>query len=107
MAHSWNKDRATERIHTRLEEVSEVEIKEYVRDTDLGNLPRATAYRVEGVHVYVDILNLREILDTTADEGVTCHRRALRFLNLHYRAVRRILQAADVIEVDFHNQRLH
>lgn len=107
MAHTWNEERAKKRIKARLEEVEDVEIKDYVRDTDLGNLPRATAYRVEGVHLYVDILNLSEILETTADEGVTCHRRALRFLNLHYRAVRRILQSAEVIEVDFHNQRLH
>jgi class 3 adenylate cyclase len=107
MAHTWNEERARKRINTRMEEVEEVDIKDYVRDTDLGNLPRSTAYRVEGTHVYVDILNLEEILGTTTDEGVTCHRRTLRFLNLHYRAVRRILQATDVIEVDFHNQRLH
>src|SRR5216683_1538878 len=107
MAHSWNEERATARIDARLAEVEEVEIKEYVRDTDLTNLPRATTYRVDGVHLYVDILNLDDMLATTADEGVTCHRRTLRFLNLHFRAVHRILQAVDVIEVDFHNQRLH
>lgn len=107
MAHTWNEERARKRIEIRINEVEEVEIREYVRDKDLGNLPRTVAYRVDGVHVYVDILNLEEILGTTTDEGVTCHRRALRFLNLHYRAVRRILQSADVIEVDFHNQRLH
>src|SRR5690606_23979774 len=107
MAHTWNDERARKRIETRLEEVKNVEIKDYVRDTDLGNLPRSTAYRVDGVHVYVDVPNLGEILETTLEEGVTCHRRALRFLNLHYRAVRRVMQAAEVIEVDFHNQRLH
>lgn len=107
MAHNWDEERATKRIQNRISEVEEVEIKEYVRDTDLDNLPRGTAYRVKGAHVYVDLLNLKEILGTTDVEGVTCHRRALRFLNLHYRAVRRILQANDVLEVDFHNQRLH
>ena len=40
-------------------------------------------------------------------EGETCHKRTLRFLNLHYRAVYRILQRVDAIFVDFHNQRLH
>lgn len=107
MANTWTKDRATKRIDTRLTEVKPVQIKEYVRDTDLTSLPSGTAYRVNGVHLYVEILNLNEMLSTTDEEGVTCHRRTLRFLNLHYRAVRRILEDVDAIEVDFHNQRLH
>jgi class 3 adenylate cyclase len=47
------------------------------------------------------------MLRVTDVEGETCHRRTLRFLNLHYRAVYRILQRVDAIFVDFHNQRLH
>lgn len=107
MAYAWKKDRALGRIRARLAEVETVEIKNYVRDTNLNALPRNKAYRVDGVHLYVDILNLEDMLATTDVEGVTCHRRTLRFLNLHYRAVHRILAAVDAIEVDFHNQRLH
>jgi class 3 adenylate cyclase len=106
-AHAWKKDRALSRVKTRLAEVKTVEIKPYVRDTDLNSLPRNKAYRVDGVHIYIDILNLQEMLGTTDAEGVTCHKRTLRFLNLHYRAAHRILGAVDAIEVDFHNQRLH
>jgi hypothetical protein len=106
-AHTWKKDKAVTRIAARLAEVKSVEIKDYVRDTNLAALPRNKAYRVDGVHVYVDILNLQDILGATDAEGVTCHRRALRFLNLHFRAVHRVLGAVDAIEVDFHNQRLH
>src|ERR1700677_3426042 len=40
-------------------------------------------------------------------DGEVFNRRTLRFLNLHYRAVQRILQRVDAIFVDFHNQRLH
>lgn len=104
---SWKKDRAKERIAMRLSEVETVEIKDYVRDTNLNSLPKNTAYRVDAVHIYADIINLDELLNTTQVEGETCHKRALRFLNLHYRAVHRILEAVDAIEVDFHNQRLH
>ena len=106
---TWNKDRASKRIDDRLAEVpkKDIEIKEYVRDTDLTNLARNVAYRVNGVHVYADILNLSDILHVTDVEGETCHRRTLRFLNLHYRAVHRILARIDAIFVDFHNQRLH
>jgi class 3 adenylate cyclase len=106
---SWNKDRASKRIDSRIGELpmKDIEIKEFVRDTDLTNLPRNVAYRIDGVHLYADILNLADMLHVTDVEGETCHRRTLRFLNLHYRAVHRILQRVDVIFVDFHNQRLH
>src|ERR1700719_238950 len=106
---TWNKDRAAKRIDSRISEVSldDIEIREYVRDTDLGNLPSNVAYRIDGVHLYADILNLVDMLHVTDVEGETCHRRTLRFLNLHYRAVHRILQREDALFVDFHNQRLH
>jgi class 3 adenylate cyclase len=59
------------------------------------------------VHLYADILNVIDMLNVTEVEGEICHRRTLRFLNLHYRAVHRILQRVDAMFVDFHNQRLH
>jgi class 3 adenylate cyclase len=106
---TWNKDRASERIDERLAEVplDKIEIKDYVRETNLADLARNVAYRVDGVHVYADILNLADMLRVTEVEGESCHRRTLRFLNLHYRAVYRILGRVDAIRVDFHNQRLH
>jgi class 3 adenylate cyclase len=106
---TWNEDRAVKRIDTRLSEVkfSDIEIRDYVRDTNLSDLKTTVAYRVHGVHLYADILNLADMLNVTDVEGETCHRRTLRFLNLHYRAVHRFLQRLDVLLVDFHNQRLH
>ena len=81
---TWNKDRATNRIDAEIGELplKDIEIKEYVRDTDLNNLPRNVAYRLDAVHLYADILNLSDMLYVTEVEGETCHRRALRFLNL-------------------------
>jgi class 3 adenylate cyclase len=106
---SWNKDRATKRIDAKIDDlpIKDIEIKDYVRDTNLSDLPSTTAYRVDGVHLYADILNLKDMLAITAVEGETCHKRTLRFLNLHYRAVYRIIGRVDAILVDFHNQRLH
>lgn len=108
-SHSWSKDRAQKRIDQKIDDfaIKEIEIKDYVRDTDLSGIPNKVAYRVHGAHLYADILNLKDILSTTAAEGEMCHKRTLRFLNLHYRAVHRILQRVDAIRVDFHNQRLH
>jgi len=106
---TWDKDRASKRIDTRIAElpIGDIEIKEFVRETDLASLPRNVAYRLHGAHLYADILNLADMLHVSDVEGETCHRRTLRFLNLHYRAVHRILQRVDAIFVDFHNQRLH
>lgn len=103
----WDQQAAKNRILARMADVDSVIVKDYVRDTDLNSLPRNRAYRVDGVHVYIDILNLEEMLGVTGEEGVTCHRRTLRFLNLHYRAVARIIREIGAILVDFHNQRLH
>lgn len=104
---SWNEKAAESRISARLKEVEQVTIKEYVRDTVLTSIPTNVAYRVDGVHLYVDIINIRELLETTKYDGETAQKRAFRFLNNHYRAVRNILQDVDAIQVDFHNQRLH
>jgi len=107
MGHNWKEDRAKERIKKRYEEVREVEILDYKRDTSLQNIPAKRAYRIHAAHLYIDIVNLDEILDSTKDEGEWCHKRTLRFLNQHYRAVHRVLQQSDALRVDFHNQRLH
>jgi len=106
---TWNKDRASKRIQQKIDEVAlkDFQIKTYVRDTDLSGLAKNVAYRVDGVHVYADILNLKDMLNVTQVEGETCHRRVLRFLNLHYRAAERILNNEDALLIDFHNQRLH
>jgi class 3 adenylate cyclase len=105
----WNKDRAAKRINAKIDALplKDIEITDYVRDTDLSNLSNTVAYRVDGVHLYADILNLKDMLRVTDVEDETCHKRTLRFLNLHYRAVHRIIGRVDSMLVDFHNQRLH
>ena len=107
MTNAWKYDRAKEKIDKRIDDVRTVTIVDWTRDTSLESIPTNKAYRMDAVHLYVEIPNLRGILHTTASEGPTCHKRTLRFLNLHYRAVERILAEAGAIRVDFHNQRLH
>jgi class 3 adenylate cyclase len=106
---SWSRDRATKRLNSKIEALSldSIEIRDYVRDTDLSNLASNVAYLMDGVHLYADILNLRDMLNVTDVEGETCHKRTLRFLNLHYRAAHRIIGRTGAVLVDFHNQRLH
>ncbi len=107
MGNSWKHDRAKTAIDARIKDVEHVTVVDYTRTTSLQSIPTNKAYRLNAVHLYVDIVNFEEILWSTDVEGETCHKRALRFLNLHYRAVHRILADADAIRVDFHNQRLH
>ena len=105
--HTWNYDRAKKRIENAIDKVREVIVTDYSRETSLENIPTNRAYRMDAVHMYADIKNLDEILNSSDIEGERCHQRALRFLNQHYRAVHRILNRCDAIRVDFHNQRLH
>lgn len=105
--HTWNYDRAKKRIDAQIDAVKDVEILEYTKERSLKDLSKKTAVRMDAVHVYADILNLDDILETTDTEGVRSHQRALRFLNQHYRAVHRILHRCEALRVDFHNQRLH
>src|SRR5277367_4257182 len=99
---TWNKDRAEKRIDAAIARLAarDITVKEYVRSADLSDLPNDIAFRVDGVHLYADILNLGDILGVTDLEGETCHRRTLRFLNLHYRAADRVLSRVDAIRVD-------
>lgn len=107
MAHTWSEKDASSRIQKLLNEVQEVEVLEYTRDMSLENIPKNRAYRNDSVHLYIDITNIDEILENTNFEGTLSHKRTLRFLNQHYRAVHRILDACDTLKIDFHNQRLH
>lgn len=107
MAHVWNHKRASTHIDAKVKDVSTVTVKAYKRDLLLENIPVSTAYKVQGAHIYADIVNLEDMLHVTEAEGELCHKRTLRFLNQHFRAVARVLSKCDARRVDFANQRLH
>ena len=108
MYYTWNSDRAEEHINKLCKDVDSVEIVTYKRSLDLGKIPVDKAYEMNAVHLYVDILNLNQILvDSEGSETERSHKRALRFFDSHFRAIRFILERTDAVFVDFHNQRLH
>jgi hypothetical protein len=107
MAHTWKHDRAADHIQKKIDQVKSVTIVDYKRETSLESIPSNKAYKVDGVHTYIDIVNLDDMLAITETEGEMCHKRTLRFLNQHYRAVNRILARCETRRIDFHNQRLH
>lgn len=106
MAGNWNSKRAGDRIDQALKDVEKVEVKTLVSKSDVLNLPTNVAYKVDAAHIYIDLLNIYDMLGKDS-ETEQKHRRALWFLNLHQRAVQVILEDADAVKVDFHNQRLH
>jgi hypothetical protein len=107
MSHTWNIDRAGDHIDKKIADVKTVEIFDYKRELSLENIRTNRAYRVDGVHVYLDILNVEDMLHETKEETVRLHQRLLRFENLQYRAFDRILNSTGIRRVDFQNQRLH
>jgi hypothetical protein len=98
-----SKDHAAKRIESKISQLSlkDIEIRDYVRDTDLTNLPGHAAYRADRAHPYADILNLIDMLHGTAVEGETCHRRIRRFLSFRYQGVYRVLRRVDALSADF------
>lgn len=107
MSKVWKNKTATDHIEKKLKEVKSVTIVDYTREMSLESIPANKAYRMDGVHLYAEILNMEDILASTAVEGETTHKRTLRFLNQHYRAAHRVLSRCNVMRVDFQNQRLH
>ncbi|ENV51134.1 MULTISPECIES: adenylate/guanylate cyclase domain-containing protein [Acinetobacter] len=107
MTKVWNHENALNSIENRLKDVNNISITEYAKRRDLSKIKTAEACVLDGVHLYIDILNMDGLLGTTISEGETCHKRVLQFLSLHYRAIDKILESCGAIRVDYHNQRLH
>ena len=80
MHYKWNKTRAEDHIDILCEKVDDVTIKKYTRDMKLSSIPVNTAYSMNAVHLYVDILNMEGILTTEkGTESENTHKRAVRF----------------------------
>lgn len=105
----WSFERAKNKIEQQLDKVSDAEVVDYTREIgSLSTIPLRKGYRVDGVHIYIDVLNIDDMLDNISNETEMCHQRVLKFLHLHYRLVDRVIECLEgVRRVDFHNQRLH
>lgn len=104
---TWNRQESIRRIRAAAEACKDVTVTDLTRESDFANLSINEAFRVDGVHVYVDIPNARELLDSTDVEGERSHKRFLRFLNIYQRVSDVVFQETDAVLVDFQNQRLH
>ena len=75
--------------------------------TPLFDLRRNEAVIVDGVHLYVNLLDFDASLTESQRETESSHARALRFLHFHYSACERAVEDAGAQRVDFHGARLH
>lgn len=77
MKYSWNPEEAETRINNSCEQVKEVNIIQYTKEKSLQNIKVNEAYEMDAVHMYVDILNLEDMLvNPFGNETETSHLRA-------------------------------
>lgn len=65
MANTWKHDRAKTAIDARIKDLENVTVVDYTRTTLLQSIPTNKAYRLDGVHLYIDIVNFEEMLWST------------------------------------------
>lgn len=107
---AWSRKSSEDRVREALKNLPSVEVVELTREIDLTtvDLPLSKAYRVHGVHTYIDIVNADELLNTDSSESERSHKRFLRYLNVLQRVLHTaILSATDVYRVDAQNHRTH
>lgn len=81
--------------------------KLFLDEAAIVNIPTTAGVLVDGVHVYVQLIDYHDTVGEAARETEASHRRLLRFLHLHYAAADRVAASYDAQRVDFHGPRLH
>ena len=104
---SWSKQLSRDRVKTAIDDLETVDVADLVRETNLTTIPLTRAYRVDGVHVYVEIPNALSLLGGGGTESERSHKKLLRFLHLYQRVAQVVFRASAATKVDYQNQRLH
>lgn len=104
---AWSKQTTRERVDEAVAALSTIDVADLVRETDLSGISLTKAYRVNGVHVYVEIPNASSLLGIGGTEGERSHKKLLRFLHLYQRAAHVVFASTNATKVDHQNQRLH
>lgn len=119
---AWNKDLATKRIQKSIDsfpQVDAAQFEDYLRSmpqaqkseakllSPLDRLGHNKAIVVDGVHVYVNLVNYDERILKDGRETEAAHADMLEFLHLHYRACDKVIENRKAQRVDFHGPRMH
>jgi class 3 adenylate cyclase len=73
----------------------------------IANIPNNKAILVDGVHVYVELIDYHDLMQIQGRESEASHRRLLQALHLHYSATDRVVEQFEIQRVDYHGPRLH
>lgn len=77
------------------------------REPLIFDLPRNSAIRVDGVHVYIQMLDFADAMMERDRETEASHRRVLSMLHLNYAACDQVADEFEAQRVDFHGSRMH
>lgn len=76
-------------------------------EAPIFSVPDSKAVLVDGVHVYVNLIDYHDAMLEEGRETEAASRRLMQFLHLHYSAADRIVADYEAQRVDFHGPRLH
>ncbi|KQT50584.1 guanylate cyclase [Methylobacterium sp. Leaf456] len=76
-------------------------------EAPIFSVPDRRAVLVDGVHIYVTLVDYHDAMLEQGRETEAGHRRLMQFLHLHYSAADRIVADYEAQRVDFHGPRLH
>lgn len=123
----WSRSRAEERINNFLASVPQtaVSVESFEekfqrgiramkgagsrdpRYNPLVHIPPSQAVLVDGVHVYVQLIDYHVVISDVQRERDERHKRALQFLHTHYAASDSVVMEYEVQRIDYHGPRLH
>lgn len=87
--------------------IIETAMAEGRREQLIFNVGRSEAITVDGVHIYVQLMDFADAMIEQSRETETSHVRALAMLHLHYSGCDRMAEQFDIQRVDFHGPRMH
>lgn len=77
------------------------------REPLIFNVPQNEAIKVDGVHVYIQMLDFADAIIDRDRETEASHRRVLSMLHLNYAACDQVADEFEAQRVDFHGSRMH
>lgn len=104
---SWQYDKSLDRIKKKYEETADLEVSKLAREMDFENIGLLQPKKVQGAHLYLDVINQPEIL-TTVFGDADKEAEFLRRIHIYGRELTRITEKDfTAAKVHFQGPKLH
>lgn len=104
---SWNEKEARQRIQESFKETKGLSLTELVKEMNLHGLALRECKTVNGVHLYLDVVNIESQLEAAKEDKAKL-KKLLRDVHIYQRLVRDLLKETDgSVRVHFQGVRLH